>query len=70
MVRQQSLSLPTKGEAQRGQSGKMTSDMEVLMQQRYGVEFLPTERMAPIDIHRCLVSIYGDEPVAVSTVRW
>ena len=79
VVRQQSLSLPTNiplhavamwQTAVEGQSGKMTSDMEVLMQQRYGVEFLPTEKMAPIDIHWCLVSIYGDEPVAVSTVRW
>ena len=35
-----------------------------------GIEFLHTEKVAPIDIHRHLLNVYGDETADVSTVRW
>jgi len=34
------------------------------------MEFLHTEEVVPIGIHQCLVNIYGDQTVDVSTVRW
>ena len=34
-----------------------------------GVPFLHVEKMAPIDIHWCLLYVYGDQTVDVSTVR-
>ena len=49
--------------AAEGQSDRMLSDMGVHMEQRYGTEFLHAEKMAPMDIHRCLLNIYGDQPV-------
>jgi len=52
-----------------GQSDKMTSDMEVRMKQRCVIEFLHVEKIAPYDIHRCLLNVYGDQTVDVSTVR-
>jgi len=52
-----------------GQSDKMASDMEVRMKQRCVTEFLHAEKIAPNDIHRCLLNIYGDQTVDVSTVR-
>ena len=52
-----------------GQSDKMVSDMEVCMKQRYVIEFLHAEKMAPNDIHQRLLNIYGDQTVDVSTVR-
>ena len=52
-----------------GQSDKMTSDMEVRMKQRCVIEFLHAEKIAPKDIHRRLVNVYGDQTVDVSTVR-
>ena len=55
--------------AAEGQSDKMVSDMEEWMKQRCGVEFLHTEKMAPIDIYQCLLNVDGDQPVDVSTVR-
>jgi len=44
-----------------GQSDKMEPDMEVCMKQ--------AEKMAPSDIHRRLLNVYGDQTVDVSTVR-
>jgi len=32
-------------------------------------EFFPADKIAPIDIHRCLLSVNGDQTVDVSTVR-
>ena len=55
--------------AAEGQCDKMASDMEVCLKQRGGTEFLHVEKMAPTDIHRWLLHIYGDETVDVSTVR-
>jgi len=52
-----------------GQSDKMASDMEVRMKQRYVIEFLHAEKIAPNDIHRRLLNVYGDQTVDVSTVR-
>ena len=51
-----------------GQSDRMASDMEVRMKQRCVTEFLHAEKIAPNDIHRCLL-VYGDQTVDVSTVR-
>jgi hypothetical protein len=51
------------------QSEKMASDMEVRMKQRCVIEFLHAEKIAPNDIHRCLLNVYGDQTVDVSTVR-
>ena len=52
-----------------GQSVKMASDMEVRMKQRCVIEFLHAEKIAPNDIHRRLLNVYGDQTVDVSTVR-
>jgi hypothetical protein len=52
-----------------GQSDKMASDMEVCIKQRCVIEFLHAEKIAPNDIHRCLLNVYGDQTVDVSTVR-
>jgi len=54
-----------------GQRDKMASDMEVRMKQRCVIEFLHAEKIkiAPNDIHRRLLSVYGDQTVDVSTVR-
>ena len=51
--------------AAEGQSDTMVSDMEVQMKQRCVTELLHAEK---IDIHRCLLNDYGDQPVDVSTV--
>jgi hypothetical protein len=51
------------------QSSKMVSDMEVGKTQRFVIEFLHVERLAPIDIHRRLMNIYGDTTVGVNTLR-
>jgi len=52
-----------------GQSDRMVSDMEVKMKQRCGTEFLHAEKMVRTGIHWCLLNIYGDQIVDVSTVR-
>ena len=52
-----------------GQSDKMVSDVEVHMKQRHETEFLHAEKIAPSDIHRCLLNVYRDQTVDVSTVR-
>ena len=53
--------------AAEGQSDKMVSDMEVHVKQRCVTEFLHAEKMAPTDIHLCLLNIYGDQTVHVNT---
>ena len=54
-----------------GQSDKMASDVEVQMKKRCANAFLKEEKkMAPTDIHQCLINVYGDQTVDVSTVRW
>ena len=49
---------------------QMASDVKVRMKQRCITEFLHVERMAPTDIHQCLLKVFGDLTVGVSTVRW
>jgi len=34
-----------------------------------GIQFLRVEKMAPTGIHQCLLDVYGDQTVDVSTVR-
>jgi len=55
--------------AAEGHSDKMSSDMDTLMEQRCGIEFLHAEKIALIDIHRHLLNVYGDQTVDVSAVR-
>jgi hypothetical protein len=52
-----------------GQSDKMASDMEVRMKQMCVIEFLHAEKIAPNDIHRRLLNVYGDQTVDTRTVR-
>ena len=74
MVWQWRLNLPTniplhfvavKQMATEGQNDKM----EVRMKQRCVTEFLHAEKLAPTDIHQCLLNVSGDQTVDVSTVR-
>jgi hypothetical protein len=51
------------------QSTKMAFDIEVCTKQKCVIEFLTAEQIAPTDIHRCLLNVYGDDTVDVSTVR-
>jgi len=44
--------------AAEGQSGRMVSDLEVCIKQKCGTEFLYPEKMAPVDIRQCLLSVY------------
>ena len=53
-----------------GQPDRMASDMEVQMKQRCETEFIHAEKMAPTDIHRHLLSVYRDQTVDGSTVKW
>ncbi len=55
--------------AAEGQSDRIASDIEVWMKQRCDTEFFHAEKMAPINIHRCLLNFYGDQTVDVSTGR-
>ncbi|XP_065596385.1 high mobility group protein HMG-I/HMG-Y isoform X2 [Cyrtonyx montezumae] len=55
--------------AAEGHSDKMASDIEVRMKQWCVIEFLHAEKIEPIDIHRRLLNVYGDQTVDVSTVR-
>ena len=56
--------------AAEGHSDKMASVMEMQMKQRCVSEYLCVEKMAPTDIHRCLLNVSGDQTVDMSTVRW
>ena len=47
----------------------MAFDMKVRTKQRCVIEFLHAEKIAPIDIHRRLLKVYGNQTVDVSTVR-
>ena len=42
---------------------------DVRFKQRAVIEFLTAEKVSPIEIHRRMEAIYGDECVDVSTVR-
>jgi len=55
------------------QKGSLTVvfDKEAHMKKKGVIEFLHAEEIAPIDIHQCLLNVYGDQTVHVSTVkRW
>ena len=45
------------------------SNMEVRTKQRWVIEFLHAKKIAPNDIHRRLLNVYGDQTVDVSKVR-
>ena len=55
--------------AAEGQSDRITSEMEMCMNQRCVIEFLHVEKMSTIDIHRHLLTCIKNRPVNVSTVR-
>ena len=55
--------------AAEGQSDRMASDMEMCMKWECVTEFLHVEKMAPTDIHWCLLNVCRDQTVDVSTVR-
>jgi len=55
--------------AAEGQSDTMVSAIEVRMKERCGIEFLHVEKMAPTDIHRHLLNVFGGQRVNMSTVR-
>jgi len=55
--------------AAEGQSDRTVADREVHMEQRCITEFLHGEKMAPTDIYRCLLNVYGDQTVDESRVR-
>jgi len=43
--------------------------MEHCLKERDGTEFPRAEEIAPADIHQCLLYVYGDQPVDISTER-
>ena len=51
------------------QSDRTASDEEVRMEQRGATEFLHMEKLAPNDIHQCLLNVYKDQTVDLSTER-
>ena len=55
--------------AAEGQSDKMAPDVEVHMKQRCDTEFFHAEKMSLVGTHQCLLNIYGNQPVDVSTMR-
>ena len=56
--------------AAEGQSDTTASDMEVWMKQNCFTELVHAEKIAPADIHWCLLNIRGAHTLDVSTVRW
>ena len=56
-------------DSSKGQSDKMASDIDVWMKQRGIIEIFYVEKIAPTDIHECLLNVYGDQTVKVSTVK-
>jgi len=56
--------------AAEGHSDIMVSDVEVHVKQMCIIEFFHAGKMAPNDIHRCLLNVfYGDQTEEESTVR-
>jgi len=39
------------------------------MKQQCATEFFYAEKIVPADTHRCLLNVYGDQPMDASTVR-
>ena len=52
------------------QCDTMVSDMEVCMKQRCATELLYAEKMVPTGIDPCLLNIYGDQAMDMSTIGW
>ena len=53
------------------QSDTMTSDTEVRIKLRCIIELLHVEKkIAPTDIHQCLLNVYEEQTVDVSMMRW
>jgi len=48
---------------------EMEEFSDVRFKQRAVIEFLTTEKVPPIEIHRRMQAVYGDQCVYVSTVR-
>ena len=53
----------------RGAVQQMVYDMEVQMKQRCGIEILYEDKTALSDTNQCLLNVYGDQTVGVSSVR-
>ena len=51
------------------QSDNVMPVMETHMKQVFVLEFLCEAKMTPTDIHWCLLNVYGDQTVDVSTMR-
>jgi len=47
----------------------MTAYPDVRFKQRAVIEFLVTENVKSVDIHRCLLVVYENETLDVSSVR-
>jgi len=43
---------------------------DIRFKQRAVIEILTVEKVTPIEIHRQMQAVYGDQCVDVSTVRW
>jgi transposase len=48
---------------------EMEEFSDVQFKQRAVIEFLKAEKFSPIEIHRRMQAVYGDQSVDVSTVR-
>jgi hypothetical protein len=44
--------------------------MEMRTKQRCVIEFFHAEKIAPVDIHECLLNVYGEQTLDVNTVKW
>ena len=55
--------------AAEGQSDKMASDMEIRIAAKVCDWIPPCRKIAPTDIHRCLLNVYREQAVDISTVR-
>lgn len=47
----------------------MTAPSDVRFKQCAVIEFLVAKNVKPVDIHRCLLAIYGNQTLDVSSVR-
>ena len=56
--------------AAEAQPDSVEFDMGVQMKQRCVTEFLHVEKIASIDIHWCLLNIYGDQTVDFNSEAW
>lgn len=55
--------------AAEGYYGKMASELVEVKEKLCVIEFFHEDKNAPIDIRRCLLNVYGDKTMDVSTVR-